>query len=254
MSNKVERERRREERIEAEAHVGGEERRKKLLQAGAAAVFLAIVAVAALIVVNSSSDGGGDADNVKDTALVDEQLSGIQQDGLVLGDPNAPVEVVEFGDLQCPVCKGYAENVLPAVIEGAVAEGKAKIAFRNFVVISAESEPAGAAALAAGAQGRGWNFVELFYRNQGREASGYITDQFLTAIAENAGVEDIAQWNKDRKSAKFTGEVKKTTAEAQRLGYTGTPSFGIEGPGTNGLEVIEVAAPEDLVAAIEAAG
>jgi len=253
MSDKRERERRREERVQAESQVNSEDRRKKLLQLGAGAVFLVVVVVAALIVVNASSSDGGDAGNVKDADLVAEELNGIPQDGLVIGDPKAPVEVVEFADLQCPYCKANSENVLPQVIEGPVAEGKAKIAFRNFVVISEESEPAGAAALAAGAQGRGWNYIDLFYRNQGREASGYVTDEFLTAIAEAAGVEDMAQWNKDRKSAKFTSEVKKTTEEAQQLGYTGTPSFGIKGPGTKGFEVIEVTAAGDLEAAIEAA-
>jgi protein-disulfide isomerase len=253
MSDRQEREKRREERVRAESQVEGQDRRKKLLQVGAGAVFLVIVAVAALIVVNASDSGGGDAGNVEDVALVGEELDGIPQQGLVLGDPNAPVEVVEFGDLQCPVCKGYSEEVLPRVIAGPVADGKAKIAFRNFVVISEESEPAGAAALAAGAQGVGWNYVDLFYRNQGREASGYVTDQFLTAIAENAGIEDVARWNRDRKSAKFTGEVKKTNEEARRLGYEGTPSFGIEGPGTKGFEVIEVSSAEELEAAIEAA-
>jgi protein-disulfide isomerase len=253
MSDKREREKRREERVQTESQVNSEDRRKKLLQLGAGAVFLVVVVVAALIVVNASSSDGGDAGNVKDVAVVDEELAGIPQDGLVLGDPKAPVEVIEFGDLQCPICKGYSENILPQVIEGPVADGQAKIAFHNFVVISEESEPAGAAALAAGAQGRGWNFVDLFYRNQGKEASGYVTDAFLTAIAEGAGVEDVAQWNKDRKSAKFTAEVKKTTEEAQQLGYTGTPSFGIKGPGTKGFEVIEVVDPEDLEAAIEAA-
>lgn len=253
MSNKREREKRRDERLQAESQADSQDRRKKLLQLGAAAVFLVIIAVAVLIVVNASSSDGGDAENVVDAAVVDQELAGIPQDGLLLGDAKAPVEVVEFGDLQCPHCKGYSEDVLPAVIEGPVAAGKAKIAFRNFVVLGEASEVAGAAALAAGAQGRGWNFVDLFYRNQGLEGKPYVTDEFLTAIAENAGVKDIAQWNKDRKSAKFTGEVTKTTEEAQELGYTGTPSFGIEGPGTDGFEVIEVGSSGDLEAAIEAA-
>lgn len=253
MSDKREREKRQEVRLREESRVTSEDRRKKLLQMGAAAVFLVIVAVAVLIVVNASSSDGGDAGNIVDADLVDQELSGIAQEGLVLGDPKAPVEVVEFGDLQCPICKGYSENVLPQVIEGAVAQGQARIAFRNFVVIDENSEPAGAAALAAGAQGRGWNFVDLFYRNQGKEGTPYVTDAFLTAIAENAGVEDIARWNKDRKSAKFTDEVTKTTDEARQFGYSGTPSFGIEGPGTDGFEVIEATSSEDLEAAINAA-
>ena len=75
--------------------------------------------------------------------------------------------------------------------------------------------PAGAAALAAGEQGRGWNFVELFYRNQGVENSGYVTDEFLTAIARGAGVADIAQWNADRRSKRVLAQVDGTTDEAR---------------------------------------
>jgi len=208
------------------------ERRQRLLQLAAGAVFLAIIAVAILIVVNSSG-GGGDT-NLEGKPEVNRLLSGIPQKGLVLGDPKAPVELVEFGDLQCPVCKGYSEEILPPIIEGKVKQGQVKIAFRNFTIIGPQSVPAGAAAIAAGEQSRGWNFVELFYRNQGAEDSGYADDAFLKAIAEGAGVKSISQWEKERQ--KLTPEVEKTTAEAQRLGFTGTPSFAVKGPSSNGLE------------------
>ena len=89
----------------------------------------------------------------------------------MLGDPKAKVELIEYGDLQCPVCKAYSEEVLPQIIENQVKKGKAKLIFRNFTIIGPQSAPAGAAALAAGAQGRGWNYLELFYRNQGKENS-----------------------------------------------------------------------------------
>lgn len=254
MSNKREREKRREERIAAESQAGNQDRRKKLLQFGAGAVFLAVVVVVALIVVASSGDDGGDSTNIKEADVVNRELSGIPQNGTVLGDPNAPVELVEFGDLQCPVCKAYSEEVLPQVIEKQVKTGKAKIDFRNFTIISAESVPAGAAALAAGEQGRGWNYIDTFYRNQGKEATGYAEDEFFTAVAKAAGVKDIAQWNKDRNSAKIKNEVKQTTAEAQRLGLTGTPSYAIKGPSTEGLEPLpETTSSGDLEAAIAAA-
>lgn len=255
MSGKQEREKRREERMAAETEVGAQDRRKKLLQIGAGAAFLAVVVVVVGIVVASGGDDGGDASNIKDAALVDQELSGLEQNGLVIGDPKAPVELVEFGDLQCPVCKAASEEALPALFEGAVAEGKAKISFRNFVIISEESEPAGAAAIAAGNQGRGWNFLELFYRNQGKEASGYVTDDFLTAIAKAAGVKDIAQWNEDRNSSKVKNEVKASGEEARRIGLEGTPTFMVKGPNTNGLELVGTATtPEPLESAIEAAG
>lgn len=255
MSGKQERERRREERLAAETKVDSTDRRKKLLQVGAGAVFLAVVLVAVLIVVASSGDDGGEAGNIKDAAVVEEELTGLEQEGLVLGDPNAPVELVEFGDLQCPVCKAASEEVLPDVFAGPVAEGKAKVSFRNFIIISEESEPAGAAAVAAGEQGKGWNFLELFYRNQGAERSGYITDDFLTAVAEGAGVPDIAKWNEDRNGSKAKAEVREAHQEAQRMGLTGTPTFMIKGPSTNGLELIgNVTSAGELEDAIDAAG
>lgn len=233
--------------------MSSEERRKRLLQVASAAVFLAIVAVAALIVLESGGSGGDT--NLEDAGAVTRQLEGIPQEGLVLGRPAAKVTLVEFGDLQCPVCKGFSEEIVPEVIDSKVRGGEAKIEFRNYTIISQESIPAAAAAVAAGKQGRGWDYLELFYRNQGAEASGYVTDEFMTAIARGAGVPDIARWDRDRKSAAVLAEVEAQTTEAQKLGLTGTPSFAVEGPGTNGLETLDFpqsAAP--LEEAIERAG
>jgi protein-disulfide isomerase len=255
MSNKREREKRREQRLQEETKVDSGERRTRMLQLGAGAVFLVIVAVVVLIVVNSSGGGGGDASNLKEIGTVDALLKGIPQENLVLGDPKAKVELSEYGDLQCPVCKAYSEEVLPQVIENQVKAGKVKIVFHNFTIIGAQSLPAGAAALAAGAQGRGWNYLELFYRNQGQENSGYATDEFLTAIAKGAAVKDIAKWNKERKGAKFTSEVTKTTEQAQKFGFTGTPSFAVKGPNSNGTELLGTpGSAGEIEEAIEKAG
>ena len=255
MSNKREREKRREQRLQEETKVGSGERRTRLLQFGAGAVFLAIVAVVVLIVANSGSDSGGDAANLEGVSAVDSLVSGAPQNGMVLGKPEAKVELIEFGDLQCPVCKTYSEEILPPVIESKVDSGEAKIVFKNFTIIGEQSTAAGAAAIAAGNQGRGWNYLELFYRNQGEENSGYADDEFLTAVAKASGVKDIAQWDKDRKSAKTTGEVEKTTELAQTYGFSGTPSFAIEGPSTNGVELLgSLSTAEEFEAAIDEAG
>lgn len=241
MSGRRDREARREERLREDADAAAGERRQRLIKLGSAAAFLAVVVVAVLIVIASSGGGsGGDAGNLEGVAEVEGLLEGIPQHGMVLGDPSAKVTLLEFGDLQCPFCKAVSEEVLPPVIENRIASGEARLSFNNYTIIGPQSTPAGAAAIAAGGQGRAWNYIELFYRNQGAENSGYATDEFLTAIARAAGVPDIAKWNEDRNDRATVEEVEATTARATQLGFTGTPSFAVEGPGTNGLETLGV--------------
>jgi protein-disulfide isomerase len=231
-----------------------EERRKKLLQLASAGVFLAIAAVIVLIVVNSSKSDGGDAGDLQDVAEVNRSLSGIPQSGMTLGERQAPATLIEFGDLKCPVCASFSEEIISAVIDSKVRGGAAQIEFRNFTIIDDQSETAGAAALAAGEQGRGWNFIEIFYRNQGDETAPYADDEFLTAVARAAGVKDIARWNRERGSARLLGEVEATSEEAPQLGFTGTPSFAVEGPSGKLDPLGTLGSAGELEDAIDSAG
>ena len=76
-------------------------------------------------------------------------------------------------------------------------------------------DPRCQAALAAAEQNRYWEFIENFYANQGIENSGYVTDDFLTEIANDAGVPDIDKWNADRESAAIAKQVEQTDAQAR---------------------------------------
>jgi protein-disulfide isomerase len=234
-SRKEQKDKLRAERLAREASEQAAARRKRLVQYGALAGLLALVVVAALIIV--SQNNGGDATgagaggDVADVSLVAKELKGIPQNGTVLGDPKSKVSVIEYGDLQCPVCKQFSAQVSPDIISSIVRKGTATYDFRQWVIIGPESTTAAKAALAAGEQGRYWNFVELFYRNQGTENSGYVTDDFLTSIAEGAGVKDIDKWNSDRDSSKWDSILKRNDSQAKGFGFTGTPSILVEGPG-----------------------
>jgi protein-disulfide isomerase len=89
-----------------------------------------------------------------------------------------------------------------------------------------------------GAQGKAWNFIELWYRNQGEENSGYVTEEFIESIGKGAGIPNLAQWNKERKSKKYKKQLEETTKQAEKIGFEGTPSFAVEGPGSKGLKLI----------------
>jgi protein-disulfide isomerase len=235
-SRREQKERLRAERLAREASEQAAARRKRLVQYGALAALLAVVVVAALIIANQNNSegeatGAGAGGQVADTSLVAKQLEGIPQNGTVLGDPRAKVSVIEYGDLQCPVCKEFSFQVAPDVISNLVRKGTATYDFRQWTIIGPQSVTAAKAALAAGEQGRYWNFIELFYRNQGEENSGYVTDDFLTSIAQGAGVRDIDRWNADRDSKKWNGILSRDDTEAKGLGFTGTPSILVQGPG-----------------------
>jgi protein-disulfide isomerase len=234
--------------------MNGDRRRERMIKLASAATFLTIAVVAVLIVISAGGGSGGDSENVVGAAEIERELQGIPQEGMTLGEPDAKVRLLEFADLQCPVCKAYSEEKLPQAIESLVRTGEAKIDYRAFTIVDENSIPAVEAAVAAGKQGRGWSFVEIFYRNQGTEGTGYVTDEFLTAVAEAAKVPDIARWNRDRNSAAVKAEVEEQTAEAQSLGFSGTPSFAVEGPATGGVKALGfLESPGDIEAAISAA-
>jgi len=235
-SRKDQKEQLRAQRVAREKEEQAAARRKRLIQYGALAGLLAVVVVAALIIASqnngSDSSGAGAGGDVADVSLVDSQLKGLPQNGLVLGDPKAKVSVIEFGDLQCPVCKEFSFQVAPDIISQIVRKGDANYEFRPWDIIGPQSPIASRAAYAAGEQGRGWSFIELFYRNQGEENSGYVTDSFLTSIAKGAGVKDLDKWNSDRSDkSKWDPLLGKNDTDAKSLGFTGTPSVLVEGPG-----------------------
>jgi protein-disulfide isomerase len=240
MSNQRDREKRREEREAAEHQAATGDRRTRLLQFSAAGVFLAIIVVVVVIIVagSGSGDSGGDAANLVEKQQVEQLFTGIPQKATVLGQKSAPVKLYEYGDLQCPICKEYSEEILPKIIENQVKKGEVSITFRNFIIIGPQSIPAGEAALAAGAQGKGWTFIETWYRNQGEENSGYATNGFIESMAKYVEIPNMAKWKSEWKGGKYKKQVEETTKQAEKIGFNGTPSFSIEGPKSNGLELM----------------
>ena len=233
---KQRREQLRQQRLAADSSDSQSAARKRRAQYGALAFFIAVALIGGLIAISQS--GGGDdngsgadtAGNVAGTAEVNAELNGISQSKTVLGDAKAPVTVIEYGDLQCPVCREFSLQTAPTLVDMA-RSGDIKYDFKQWLIIGPDSKPAGAAAMAAAEQGRYWQFIQLFYRNQGPENGGYVTDDFLESIAKGAGVPDLATWKTDSDPAKWEATFKQTDADASAAGFTGTPSISVVGPG-----------------------
>jgi len=155
-------------------------------------------------------------------------LADIPQSTNALGSANAPITLQYFGDLECPFCRDFTMEVLPSMIERWVRAGDLRIEYHALETATREPEVFVAqqvAALAAGRQDRAWYFIETFYREQGEEGSGYVTDRFLEGIASEVPGLDLSQWNRDRSDPQLAGEIAADARAAESAGLNGTPSF-----------------------------
>ena len=165
----------------------------------------------------ATSSGSGSESDLADVGEVPQQ-------GQFVGDPKAAVTMVEFADLQCPFCKEFADNVTPRLIQDYVRTKKLRIQFQPLTFIGPDSEKAARYAIASGGQNKLWNFVELFYRNQGTENTGYVTTDFIHKIGAAAGVSQ-SQADAATGTAATTAALAKADLLAQRNAVTATPSF-----------------------------
>lgn len=241
----------REKRLQAESKGGAGDGRQNLTKAIAAAGFIAVIGIVVAVVLIVTG-GSGEPDTTKSSSEIDKLFAGIQQDGTVLGDPKAKVTLVEFGDLQCPACKQFADEAVPEIVNGPIRQGKARFEFRNWPILGPDSTTAAKASLAASVQGRYWQFIETFYAEAGSEGSGYITDEFLRTVAEKSGVEDLDKWEEDRNDPRWEDEIFQNDEAALNLGFTGTPSIAID-DGSGELTPVEDITPDGIKKAIDQA-
>ena len=150
-------------------------------------------------------------------------LAGIPQHGIYLGNANAPVRLVEFADLQCPFCREYTLQTLPQLVQDYVRSGKVRMEFRDLAFLGKDSVTAGRHAAAAGEQDKLWNFIDVFYFNQGEENSGYVTPSFLHTIDKAAGV-DSAKADAFAASPASLTPIKQANAMGDQLGVQSTPT------------------------------
>jgi protein-disulfide isomerase len=179
-------------------------------------------------------------------------LARIEQNGLVLGKPNAPVTLEEFADLQCPACQQFASTLLPRLIAADVATGKLRIIWRNLVFIGPDSVTAGRMASAAARQNKLWQFVELFFANAGQENTSYVTTQFLTNVATAIPGLNVRAALSFRAQPAAMSPIDEAAGLARQWGVTDTPAFliGRTGSRMKTLPDYSIADPNAYLAAI----
>jgi protein-disulfide isomerase len=222
----------REQRDRERQAVATRSRRLKLL-----GTVLAAAAAVVVIAIIASGSGGSKSNGaaakggkVAEVSQVTARFNGIPQNGLVLGNPKAPVTMVEFADLKCPVCREYTLSAFPTLVNRYVRTGKVKMVLQlqHFVGNqNDDSQHAAEMALAVAKQNKLWNFADLFYYNQGDETTTYVTDPFLRRIAAAVPGLQVNQALAARSNPAIAQQLSQSSNEFDTAGFTGTPSFAV---------------------------
>lgn len=146
----------------------------------------------------------------------------------VLGNKNAKVTVIEFGDFQCPFCEKWFTDVEANLIKDYVNTGKVKFAFRHFAFLGDESTWAAEASECANEQGKFWEYHDYLYKNQGPEQSGTFAKDKLKGFAQALSL-DTAKFNSCLDSGKYAKNVTDDLAAGQKAGVNGTPTTFVNG-------------------------
>ena len=147
----------------------------------------------------------------------------------VLGNPDAPVTLVEFGDYQCHFCNVFFHKTEGDILKNYVETGKVKIIFKDFNIIGPDSVNASHGAHCADDQGMFWEYHDILYSNWTGENNGWASSENLLRFAQEIGL-DEDQWSECMKSGTHSQKILASNDDARSLELTGTPAFFVVGP------------------------
>lgn len=199
------------------------------------AIVIAAIMISGAILYSNASDSSGTSAVIAEggdaPVVVDVNMEELVDDDPVIGNPDAPVTIVEFSDFQCPFCRQFFTATHPQIISDYIDTGKAKLVYRDFPL---EFHPASHISALAGEcadeQGRFWEYHDHMFQEQAKQGTGTITygsvelKQWARDIGLNAN-----QFDQCLDSEKYADEVDKDFEDGQRAGVSGTPSFFING-------------------------
>ena len=188
-------------------------------------------------------------------AEVEKLYDGIPQQGNQLGDPDAPVAMIEYVDIQCPYCAQFEAEAVPPLVEKYVRNGKVFRETRPIAGLGPESQQGRLAMVAAGLQGKFFQLAHLLYLNQGAENSGWLDDKMLRRAAASIEGLDSTQFFEDMQSSTAVRQGGVFDQQARAAAIQVTPTIYV---GKNGgtLQPVAPAFPGDdatIARAIEAA-
>ncbi len=161
----------------------------------------------------------------------------------ILGNPNAEITVIEFGDYQCHFCNVYFQDTEHKIVENFVDTGKVKIIFKDFTIIGPDSVSAAHFAHCAGEQERFWEYHNILYNNWSGENNGWASNDNLLQFANEIDL-DMNELKKCNNENRYKTLIESSNSDARSLGLTGTPAFFVIANGN--AQKIHGAQPYDV--------
>lgn len=145
----------------------------------------------------------------------------------VMGNKQAEVVLIEYGDYQCPACALYSPFVTQLVNDF---PEKLAVVYRHFPLrqIHKNADASAQAAEAAGKQGKFWEMHELLYAHQGEWENALSPKPMFTRYASELGL-NSEQFTADMNSDAVKDKIEADLRSAVASGLSGTPTFFING-------------------------
>ena len=191
--------------------------------------ILGIIVISIIIVIvasmSSSNNETFDVDMTRTHGSISTALG-----SPILGDPLAPITIVEFGDYQCHQCYNWFHNTKPMIMRDYIETGKANLVFVDFAFLGKDSPKAAQATYCADDQNMYWEYHNSLYTSQESKIdSGWASSERLKAFAFNLNL-DMELFNECLDSEKYSKRVQYNSQQARDNGVRGTPGFFIVGP------------------------
>jgi protein-disulfide isomerase len=154
-----------------------------------------------------------------------------------LGEDDAPVNIIEFGDYKCPVCKNFNESFFPLIDEELIQTGKVKFYFLNYPFINVDSERSalfGESVYKELGNDTFWKFHKLLYEKQPDDQSLERKDIFTEKFLKDTLSDVTTDENVKKVSSKYEDDANEKAVETDEalvndLGVTGTPTLFVNG-------------------------
>jgi len=153
------------------------------------ALSFALIALGYAVVEIATQKAGPAVVRIAGIGEAQEIFGGVPQEGDRLGSSDAPVTIQVFNDLQCSTCREDFLSTIPALAENYARPGDVKLLYRHYSVSESPQELGFYGAEAAAAQGYGWQYTYLFFRNQDEAKRFGIDQRFLDSVA--GGIEEL---------------------------------------------------------------